>query len=194
MFRVTVDTNILERTLHRMREAVEGFDVEIRRTTVSVREDGLPPHPENDGVVPEVMVWRETRWGEGVWGPGLTIDEPAVRESFVWDETASLDEAVLFGDDALSMFEAILAVIGDGSFPPPGKRDNLTKGERRQLRDAMILEAHAREGRDVLVSDDRKAFIGKVGAKRAKLEALYRTRIMTVDEFCAGIGAILAKR
>jgi hypothetical protein len=83
-----------------------------------------------------------------------------------------------------SRFEAILDVIGIRSFPKPGLRDSKTPGQKRQLRDAMILEAHAREGRDILVSDDVKGFIGKDGENRRKLEAICRTRIMTVDEFC----------
>lgn len=52
----------------------------------------------------------------------------------------------------------------------------------------MILEAHARDGRDVLVTDDLKGFIGPEGEKRQRLERLCSTRIMTVDEFCAEIG------
>ena len=48
----------------------------------------------------------------------------------------------------------------------------------------MILEAHVRDGRDILVSDDRRAFVGHDGANRCKLESALATRIMTVDEFC----------
>ena len=86
-------------------------------------------------------------------------------------------------DDGPALFDAILAIVGSGSFPP-GQRENLTVGQRRQLRDAMILEAHAREGRDVLVTDDVRGFVGKDGEKRRKLEALCQTRVMTVYEFC----------
>ena len=48
----------------------------------------------------------------------------------------------------------------------------------------MILEAHSREGRDILVSNDVKAFGREGDHRRKSLEALCRTRIMTVDEFC----------
>jgi hypothetical protein len=65
-----------------------------------------------------------------------------------------------------------------------GQRDDPSTGERRQLRDAMILQAHARDGRDILVSDDVKAFGREGDDRRRKLEALCGTRIMTVDEFC----------
>jgi hypothetical protein len=61
---------------------------------------------------------------------------------------------VLAGDDSPPRLEAILAIVSAGSFPKPGQRVSLTHGERRQLRDAMILEAHAREGRDVFVTND----------------------------------------
>jgi hypothetical protein len=54
----------------------------------------------------------------------------------------------------------------------------------------MILEAHTRDGRDVLVSNDRRAFIGKDGANRRQLEALCRTRIMTVDEFRGAVASL----
>jgi len=56
------------------------------------------------------------------------------------------------------------------------------------LRDAMILEAHVRDGRDIFVTRDTRAYVGRGGDKnvlRSKLEGLFSTRIMTVDEFCA---------
>jgi hypothetical protein len=88
----------------------------------------------------------------------------------VLDESR-LGMAALGDDDSPFRFEVALAVMSNGSFPRPGNRDNLSPGQKRQLRDAMILEAHAREGRDVLVSNHRD-FIGKDGAVRRKLEAL----------------------
>ena len=84
-------------------------------------------------------------------------------------------------------------MIGSHSFPPPGQREQLTEGERRQLRDAMIFEAHVREGREVFISRDRKAFIGKNEAHRRQLEALYRTRILTPVEFCAEVRSLPAR-
>ena len=48
----------------------------------------------------------------------------------------------------------------------------------------MILAAHVRDGRDILVSDDRRAFVGRDGENRRRLESELATRIMTVDEFC----------
>jgi len=54
-------------------------------------------------------------------------------------------------------------------------------GERRQVRDAMALSDHVREGRDVFITTDAKAFINH--GRREKLEALCSTRIMTPEEF-----------
>lgn len=178
MLRVTVDTNVLDRKLERIRQAVDGLKVEILPTTVTLRERRLETRP-GDPVVHETGVWGESRWGDFVWGASTPV-----AKSFIWDES-SFDDAVLMTDDGPALFDAILAIVGSGSFPPPGQRENLTVGQRRQLRDAMILEAHAREGRDVLVTDDVRGFVGKDGEKRRKLEALCQTRIMTVYEFCA---------
>jgi hypothetical protein len=73
------------------------------------------------GIVPETMVWDETTWGNGVWG----------------------------SEDNATDLEYILTIISHGSFPQ--KRDTLSSGERRQLRDAMIFQAHVREQRDIFV-------------------------------------------
>jgi hypothetical protein len=64
----------------------------------------------------------------------------------------------------------------------------LTPGQHNQLRDALILEAHVREKRDIFVTTDTRAFV-KHG-RRARLEALCSTRIMTVDEFCDYVASL----
>jgi hypothetical protein len=177
---VTVDTNVLARDMERIKEACEGFDVEIAPTTVTLRERGMRlPDPS---AIPETGVYDESYYDSG-----------AVYETLVLDESR-LGMAVLGGDDAPSRFEGILSIIGDGSFPPPGQRDELTEPVRRQLRDAMILEAHARDGRDVLISNDKRAFVGKDGQKRARLEGLCSTRIRTVEEFCSEIASLASRR
>lgn len=106
-------------------------------------------------LVPETAVFDETSWGEGVWA---AENDP---------------------------LEDILDVISNGSFPKVAQRDLLTVAQRNQLRDAMILAGHVRAGADILVSDDRRAFI-KHG-RREKLEARFATRIMTLNEFRAFI-------
>lgn len=183
MLRVTVDTNVLEGDMRRIRDAVKGLDVEIALTTVTLRERGTTKPPEQS-VVAETGVWNESRWGEFVWGPS-----PPVFETLTLGESR-LGMAALGSAESSQRFEAILAVTGNGSFPKPGERDELSEGERRQLRDAMILEPHAREARDILVSNDRRAFIGKDGEKRRRLEAICATRIMTVDEFCDEVASL----
>jgi hypothetical protein len=174
--RVTLDTNVLDADkIARIHQAVEGLDVELAPTTVSVRE-----HPESAtpaGMVAETFVWGESSWGEGVWGPS-----PPVNETLTLGESR-LGMAALGGDESPIRMEVILDVMTNRSFPKPGRREALTKGQRRQLRDAMILEAHSRDGREVLVSDDGD-FVGWDGTVREKLEAFCGTRIMTVDEFC----------
>ena len=81
-----------------------------------------------------------------------------------------------------SVIERIVDTIGNGSFPRAGQRKNLTDPQRDQLRDAIVLEAHHREGRDVLITLDVKGFI--LHGRRESLERLCGTRIATVDEFC----------
>lgn len=184
MLRVTIDTNVLDADkVERIGTAVEGLDVEIKTTTVTLREDGraAPPAPPSSPPVAETgVVYDESHYDSGaIYAGGGGV----IYETWVLGESP-LGSAVLGDDDAPSRFEAILHVIGTASFPKLGLRDSMTPGQKRQLRDAMILEAHAREGRDVLISDDRKGFIGKDGENRRRLEALCATKIMTVDEFC----------
>jgi hypothetical protein len=184
VLRVTVDSDILPRQMQQIREAVGGLSVEIAPTTVTLREQGVTRLPDEEAVQ-ETLVWNESPWGESVWGPS-----PPVYETLTLGESR-LGMAVLGGDDAPSRFEAILDIIGNGSFPKSGERDDLIRGELHQLRDAMILEAHARDGRDVLVSNDVTAF---GGAGRSKLEALCHTKIRTLDEFCREVETLAARQ
>jgi hypothetical protein len=161
VIRVTVDTNVFaEAKMARMSQATDGLDIALAPPTVSLRERPLETS-EPRWIVRETAVWNESRWGEAVWG------EP-------------ISEAM--GEESRSRFKAMLLIISNGSFSKPGQRDDLSKGERRQLRDAMIREAHAREGRDVLVSDDARAYIRD--GRRERLEQLCETRVMTLEEFC----------
>jgi hypothetical protein len=53
--------------------------------------------------------------------------------------------------------------------------------------DAMIFGSHVRDRRELFVTVDSTAFVES--GRRAKLEAMFGTRIMTVAEFelyCAG--------
>ena len=201
VLRVTLDTNTIDHRA-RIEAACAGLNVELAYTTVTDRETEGTSRATSGSGVTETGVWDESRWGQFVWGgsvnetgvydesrydSGAVYAEEPVRETAVLGEWR-LGEAVLGGDESQPMLEIILRVIGGGSFP--SQRENLTRGERRQLRDAMILEAHHRDQRDVLVTEDAKAFIND--GRRELLEALCVTRIMRVDEFCDGV-AELAK-
>ena len=103
--------------------------------------------------VPETFVWDESRWDQGVWGSAQVANQ----------------------------LQEILDVISGGTFPRD--RSNLTSGHRRQLRDAMILEAHLRTRRDIFVTADRRAFISQ--GRREQLQSRFGTSIMTRSEFAA---------
>ena len=170
---VTLDTNILDREgKTRLSDCLIGTGIELACVTVSERELQRLINPEA-GVqtILETAVLGESHWGGAVWAD-------TVREDFFLDETP-LDTGQLDGDEPL--FESIVSVISSGSFPKPGARENLSKGERRQLRDAMILMAHCRDHRDIFVTEDRKGFVSN--GNREALETLCRTKIMTLSEF-----------
>lgn len=167
---VTIDTNQLDDHRIRRLRALLYLPHELAFVTVTGRERGEVRW--NIGSIPESLVWGESRWGEAVWGR-------PIPEAWVLGESP-LGAAVLGGEDHVDVLETALVVITDGSFPHSGKRDALTGGQLRQLRDAMIFEAHVRERRHLLVTEDAKGFISR--GRRAKLEALGRTRILTPDE------------
>lgn len=185
--RVTLDTNVLAPDeLSGIEESTRGLPIELAYVTVSVRElegSGISL-PLGQDVVFETGVWGESRYGECVWGG-------PIGETFVLDESR-LNEGILAADD--DVLESILWIISSGSFPAPRARGNLTAGERRQLRDAMILEAHWRERRDILLTDDAKAFMGKDGSRRKELERLCSTRIMNASEFRAFCDTLRAEQ
>ena len=155
---VTVDTNILGGDIkNQILKKAQGLPFKIDSTSVSVREiEGTSLLPIGKSI-PETGVWDESRWGRALWA----------------------------GADTSELLETLLKIVSNGSFPAPGSRGSLSAGQRRQMRDVMILHAHIREERDIFVTNDRRAFVGKNGALRRKLESLYPIRIMTADEFCA---------
>jgi hypothetical protein len=155
MATVTLDTNILPAAdvLAKGRGRRDEFAV------VSVTEREIGSHPLQaslrsiDDSIHEIGIW-----GEGVWGNTIWASEESSKR-----------------------FEAILAIITDGSFP--ADRSTLSKGERRQLRDALIFEAHARAGRDIFVTNDQRGFI--LNGRRAALQVLCSTTILTSAEYLA---------
>ena len=103
-----------------------------------------------------------------------------VLETAVWDESP-FDGSVFAGEKEVDCFETLLRLISSGSFPKPAARGQLTARQHKQLRDAMIFCAHAREKRDIFVTQDAKGFIS--GERKMRLESLFHTRIMTRKEF-----------
>lgn len=96
-----------------------------------------------------------------------------------------LGGAVLGSEGDSDRYERLLALLSGGGFPKPGKRGNLTTGHKHLQRDVMILAAHARERRDIFVSNDTKA-IGRAGEPlREQLQQEFGIRAMTLDEFIA---------
>jgi hypothetical protein len=156
VLRITVDTTSIGPDRRGRIEAMcEGRPVDIGHTSVTDRETRGTSFATSDASLLEVGVWDESEWGSAVYG----------------------------GPSDEKLFESVLDVISNGAFPR--QREQLSEGQRHQMRDAMILLPHVRGGRDVFVSDDRKAFIEH--GRREELEALCRTRIMTTDEFCSWI-------
>jgi hypothetical protein len=141
MVSVTLDTNTVDDG--RVVEAARLAGFELARTTVTDRE------LESS----EVQTAFE--------------NNRAVIEPFVMGESA-MGIAALGSRPVADAFERLLQVISNGSFPARGRRLKLSAGERRQLRDAMILSAHIRDGRDIFVTNDRKGFIQ--GGLRERLE------------------------
>ncbi len=156
--RVTLDTSALgDLGLRRLADAL-GWD--IRVTSVSQRET------EGSGFQSDCLGYRQ------------------IAEAVVWDDS-SWDNGVWPSSGDANCLEAVLAVIGSGSFPGKSKRVDLSRGHRHQLRDALAFCAHVREGRDIFVTCDTKAFV--TGGRRGTLEGVFSTRILTppecIDEF-----------
>lgn len=154
----TFDTNVADSV--ELFELARSRGVAVSVVTVTERElEGSGVLPVAAGRVHETIVFGESCWGSAVFASNK---EP-------------------------TLFEQVLFIISNGSFQPPSARGSLLPGERRQLRDAMVLSAHAREHRDVFVSDDTRGFV--YHGRRERLEALLRTRILTAAEFEALLSA-----
>lgn len=158
---VTLDTNVVEN--EDLAEAAVAAGFEIVHTTITDRElagSGIAPVAGRKAHVLETIVLGESPIGN-----------------------------VLGSDADATCFETLLQVISDGAFPPIGKRDGLTPGQRKQLRDAMIFCAHSREKRTIFVTNDKRGFID--GGRRDFLQKQFNTKILTGEEFlqlCNSIG------
>lgn len=158
MLTVTLDTNTL-----RVADALgtlAGLDVDLATTTVTAREV------------------------EGTAWAGKMRQLNRIVETWVLAESP-LGMAAMGTRADRDLYEGLLSLLSGGGFPKPGKRDVLTGGYKHLQRDAMVLAAHAREGRDIFVSNDTKA-IGHVGEPlRERLRQDFGIRAMTLDEFVA---------
>ena len=152
MLKITLDTNTVN---YAIIEANCSLSCEFKITPITDRElEAIDKRfPKTVGRIPETLV---------------------LDESF-------LDQADLGSKSDSETFEEALMIISNNSFPKLGQRQNLSKGQLNQLRDAMILSAHARKGRDVFVTNDERGFI-KHG-RRERFEKLFNTKIMTPSEF-----------
>ncbi|MBW8038631.1 MAG: hypothetical protein FVQ85_01380 [Planctomycetes bacterium] len=154
MIKITIDTNILSK--QKLLDLCKRMGFCVFVVTVTEREiDGTSFQDivkKLDRIL-EIGVWGESSWGKFVWA----------------DDSEAKD------------LEKILGVISNKSFPVPGKRDNLSKGQRKQLRDAMVLLAHTRNKRDIFVSNDETAFI-RYG-RREQLEKMFKIKIMNENDF-----------
>jgi hypothetical protein len=151
---VTFDTNVFPADALKERACKAGITVSV--VSVSAREvegSSLEQEVKALQAIPEIAVWGQFFWGQAVW---------AAKEN---------------GE----CLEYILSLVSNRSFPLAGERENLTRGQLRQLRDAIILCTHIRSGRDLLVSNDSAAFISD--GRRQGIESKYATRIMTVQQF-----------
>lgn len=184
MLKVTFDTNVVpanefQRTM--LANAMCDKPIEIGLVTVSERELEGSSITVSFQPILETMVWDESHFGKSVWNADPIKEDAIIGESRIG---SCLIAASQFD------FESILKVMSNGSFPKQGLRNKLYPGQKRLLRDAMILQAHVREKRDILVSNDAKAF-GRVGKSlRNKLENMLDTRIMSLDEFLEHIKTI----
>ncbi len=160
---LTIDTNTID-CLDEIKNYLPA-DVDIATTTVTTRElRGTSYISKLNSLpsIPEVGIWGEFNWGEAPWEGG-----------------------------ADPFFEDVLKIISNGSFPKPGQRENLSKPELNQLRDAIIFSTHLREKRTIFVTNDKKAFISH--NRREKLESKFSTKIVTEKELRLMEFAILFK-
>ena len=148
---VTLDTCVVERVVSQHAKLL-GYGVQIVSVTVrEVEGTTFELLLEHTRCVPELGHYGESHYGEAVYA----------------------------GPNTCEVIEVVLEIIANGSFPTT--RTALTDGQRHQLRDAMILEAHVRSGADLFVTDDKRAYINH--GRREALQERLGVRILLVQEF-----------
>jgi hypothetical protein len=152
--RATIDTNIAP--LGDLEARAAALSVEVTVVTVTDRELAAHSYARSLAALPRVL------------------------ETAVWDES-QFDSCVFADNNEVECFENVLKIISNGSFPKPTERENLSPRQRNQLRDAIIFFAHVRSRSQIFVTLDAKGFV-RAGRKQ-KLESIYKTQIMTREEF-----------
>jgi hypothetical protein len=170
---LTLDTNCIDHA--ELLDVAAWAQADVASASVTRKELAGSPydiHLTGVRVLPEQEVWKDGVWDDRAWADRTWASGPDIPY-------ATADGVTKYGDP----FEDILKVISNGGSPPVTSRGTLTRGQRRQLRDAMILSLHAQHKRDVFVSADARAFIAD--GRRRVLERMLGTRICTPDEVIA---------
>lgn len=144
--KITLDTNVVDKTELIRRAEELGIDLIVTTVTETELSNSDIGFNSTIGRTPETFVLGESRLGVGM----------------------------LASDDERDTFEFTLNTISNGSFPPQGKRENLSPGQKRQLQDAMVFATHFRERRDIFVTDDARGFIND--GRRKYLGGKYNTK------------------
>ncbi|MBN8554458.1 MAG: hypothetical protein J0L93_03345 [Deltaproteobacteria bacterium] len=178
----TFDTNVLIKNQDDLATFVKKLEVRKLNysvSTVTLREikPGSISEQFLSGMIAisETTIWGETPWGVGRWGG-------ASKELLVLGESP-LGKSRLGSEKSVDTLEFILQTISSNSFPSKQNRASLTRGQKNQLRDALILESHCNDGREIFVTGDRKAFIGSDREKRKILEKTLNIKILDLKEF-----------
>ena len=156
MLTVTLDTNALPAKA--AFDALGDLEADVATTTVTAREV------------------EGTRWADEVKQLNGIIETWVMGDS-------TMGGAHLGSEADRTRYEGLLMLLSNGSFPKPGQRGNLTNGWRRMMRDAMILSAHAREDRQIFVSNDVKAIGVEGSTHRRQLHEQFGIRAVTLAEF-----------
>lgn len=165
---VTLDTNLAIPPGQTKHAALHSIlrDVNADVVVVSVTERENKGRPTGFRSIFENMVWGESSWGDIPWGGKI------IRESSLFSENDL---------HRVSLFEELLGILSNRSFPRSGEREHLTKAQVRQMRDALILEAHIAAKRDVFITDDND-FIGENDRVRQLISEKYHCTILKPDE------------
>lgn len=124
-------------------------------------------------------------WSSKPWGHVEIIKNKAIPAILtVGRSTIGGTEVIVKEGLGNEFLKSILKIATNGSFRYPQDLSALTNGKKRQLNDALILQAHCNREHDIIVSNDM-SFFGrdKTNPKRSTLEKLCNTQIMSGAEF-----------